>query len=307
MTNPLLTLASVAGLLCTALPSLAQPAPPSALMPPVRYVLVYGQRMAYYDLSNGPVLVLVHGLGTSSVIDWAQVFRQLSQHYRVIAVDNIGFGLSDKPSIAYSTQTFVDFLAQFIRELGIDHFNLAGESLGGQIAAMYAAESAAPDAKIPKVDKLILTDAAVYEAKAPTPGPPTNSRGVGLVPSTVEQYRKGLGNYLFVDPAFASVAYAQDVYQLLLSYHSAPTVEALMYGAGRSQTSDYLRDHLKDIQIPTLVIWGENDKLIPISNGEYVHRTIAGSKYVVVPRCGHAPGMEKPREYLDIVLPFLAE
>jgi pimeloyl-ACP methyl ester carboxylesterase len=145
----------------------AQPVPPSTVMPPVRYVTVYGQRMAYYDLSNGPVLVLVHGFGTSAAIDWAQVIRPLAKHYRVIAIDNIGFGLSDKPNIAYTTQTFVDFLAEFLREMGVSHFNLAGESLGGQIAALYAAESAAPDSTIPKVDKLVLTDAVIFDPKGP--------------------------------------------------------------------------------------------------------------------------------------------
>src|ERR1035438_7792942 len=114
-----------AGLLGSGMRLCAQPVPPSSVMPPVRYVSVYGQRMAYYDLSNGPVLVLVHGFGTSAAIDWAQVIRPLARHYRVIAIDNIGFGLSDKPNIAYTTQTFVDFLAEFLRELGITHFNLA--------------------------------------------------------------------------------------------------------------------------------------------------------------------------------------
>jgi pimeloyl-ACP methyl ester carboxylesterase len=275
-------------------------------MPPVRYVTVYGQRIAYYDLSNGPVLVLVHGFGTTSAIDWAQVIRPFAQHYRVIAVDNIGFGLSDKPDIAYTTQTFVDFLAQFLRELGIQHFYLAGESLGGQIAALYAAESDAPDSKIPRVDKLVLTDAAVFEPKATASAPQSDNHPVGLVPSTIEQYRKGIADFLFVNPAFASEAHAQDVYQLLLSYHSAPTAAALISQAGGTVAADHLRDHLKDIHVPTLIVWGENDKIIPIASADYIHRTITGSKLITVPQCGHAPGMEKPKEYLDIVLPFLA-
>jgi 2-hydroxy-6-oxonona-2,4-dienedioate hydrolase len=294
-----------AGLFCGAGRLLAQPVPPSSVMPPVRYVTVYGQRMAYYDLSNGPVLVLIHGFGTSAAIEWAQVIRPLSQHYRVIAIDNIGFGLSDKPNIAYTTQTFVDFLAEFLRELNITHFNLAGESMGGLIAALYAAESAAPGASIPIVDKVVLSDAAIFDPKGPVSWPPVDHKPTGLVPNSIEEYRQGLANGLFVNPAFATEAYARDVYQMLLTYHSAPTAAALFSGAGGTKSQDYLRDHLKDIRIPTLIIWGQNDKLIPVSSGDYIHQTIAGSKLIVVPECGHAPGMEKPAVYLENVLPFL--
>jgi pimeloyl-ACP methyl ester carboxylesterase len=276
-------------------------------MPPARYVMVYGQKMAYYDLSDGPVLVLIHGFGTSAAIDWAQVIQPLSQHYRVIAIDNIGFGLSDKPNIAYTTQTFVDFIAEFLRELGIHHIYLAGESMGGLIAALYAAESAAPGATISKVDKLVLSDAAIFDPKGPATWPPTDQKPRGLVPSSVEEYRQGLADGLFFNPAFATEAYARDVYEMLLTYHSAPTATALFSGAGGTRAQDYLRNHLKDIRIPTLILWGQNDKIIPVSSGDYVHQTIAGSKLVIVPECGHAPGMEKPAVYLNAVIPFLGQ
>jgi 2-hydroxy-6-oxonona-2,4-dienedioate hydrolase len=296
-----------AGLLCSTTRAFAQPVAPSTVMPPVRYVMVYGQKMAYYDISNGPVLVLIHGFGTSAAIDWAQVIRPLSQHYRVIAIDNIGFGLSDKPNIAYTTQTFVDFIAEFLRELGIHHFSLAGESMGGLIAALYAAESAAPDATLSKVDKLVLSDAAIFDPKGPATWPPTDPKPRGLTPSSVDEYRQGLANGLFFNPAFATEAYARDVYQMLLTYHAAPTAAALFSGAGGTRAQDYLRDHLKDIRIPTLILWGQNDKIIPVSSGDYIHRTIAGSELIVVPECGHAPGMEKPDVYLNAVISFLGQ
>jgi pimeloyl-ACP methyl ester carboxylesterase len=189
--------------------SIAQPAPPSTLMPPVRYVSVYGQKMAYYDLSNGPALVLIHGFGTSAAIDWAQVIRPLSQHFRVIAIDNIGFGLSDKPTINYTTQTFVDFIAEFLRELNITHFDLAGESMGGQIAALYAVESSDPAAKIPKLERLILSDAAISDPRTAVSGLSLGRRPSGLVPSSVEEYRQGLANALFYNPAFSTEEYAR--------------------------------------------------------------------------------------------------
>jgi 2-hydroxy-6-oxonona-2,4-dienedioate hydrolase len=123
----------------------------------------------------------------------------------------------------------------------------------------------------------------------------------------VEEYRQGLAHGLFVNPAFATDAYARDVYQMLISYHSGPTAVSLFSGAGGTKAQDYLRDHLKDIHIPTLVVWGSEDKVIPVSSGDYIHRTIAGSEYVVVPECGHAPGMEKPSVYVELLVPFLGQ
>jgi pimeloyl-ACP methyl ester carboxylesterase len=179
--------------------------------------------------------------------------------------------------------------------------------MGGQIAALYAAESAAPDATLSKVDKLILSDAAIFDPKGPTTWPPTDPKPRGLVPTSLEEYRQGLADGLFFNPAFATEAYARDVYEMLLTYHSAPTAAALFSGAGGTRAQDYLRDHLKDIRIPTLIVWGRNDKIIPVTSGDYIHRTIAGSELVVVPECGHAPGMEKPGVYLNAVIPFLSQ
>lgn len=145
------------------------PVPPSTVMPPERFTTVFGQKIAYYDISNGPVLVLVHGYGTSATIDWGQVIRPLSEQYRVIAIDNIGFGDSAKPAIAYTMQTYVDFLAEFLRQMNIKHFYLDGESMGGGIVELYAIEAAQPGSNLPQVDKLIMSDPA-----APVPSTPSD-------------------------------------------------------------------------------------------------------------------------------------
>ena len=287
----------------------AQPVPPSSVMPPIRYVSVYGQRIAYYELGEGKTLVLLHGLGVSAAIDWAQVIRQLSLHYRVIAVDMIGFGNSDKPNIDYTSQTFVDFLAGFLQDLGVKHFYLAGESMGGGIVALYAAESAQPDSDLPKVDKAIITDGAVFNPNSP---PPPSTRNVPAsliyVPSTVKDYRDSLVKVLFTNhPSYASDAYSRDVYQLLMGYHSASTIQAMIARPGVSLDSDYIHQHLKDINIPTLIIWGKEDGVIPSIQGDYIHSVITDSKYVVIPDCGHAPAIEMPNAYLREVLAFLGE
>src|ERR1700687_4492168 len=99
--------------------------------PEEKTVAVFGQTIHYWDVGSGPVVVLVHGLGSRKEGDWGRVVAPLSQKYRVVALDQIGFGQSDKPVIDYSIQTYVDFLNEFLHQLKIEKVRLVGESLGG--------------------------------------------------------------------------------------------------------------------------------------------------------------------------------
>ena len=164
---------------------------PESKLPPVKSVRVFGQKIVYYDLGAGPVVVLVHGFATQARFDWGNVIVPLAKKHRVIALDEIGFGRSDKPLIDYSVQTEVDFLGEFLRTLKVKEFTLAGESMGGWIVALYTIE--ALDAKntgayaLPRPKKLILEDAA---GMAPLPSAPgglpvsgtlEDARGVAIV------------------------------------------------------------------------------------------------------------------------------
>jgi triacylglycerol lipase len=103
---------------------------PELRLPAKLSVPVFGQNIAFYDAGTGPVVVLVHGFGSEARFDWGNVILPLAAHHRVIALDQIGFGGSDKPFVDYSIQTYVDFLGEFLRTLNVHEFTLAGESLG---------------------------------------------------------------------------------------------------------------------------------------------------------------------------------
>ena len=130
------------------------------VLPPAKSVSVFGQKIAYFEAGAGPTVVLVHGFASQAIFDWGNVIMPLAQHHHVIALDQIGFGASDKPQVDYSIQTFVDFLGEFLRTLKVDHFALAGESLGGWISASYTIQALAPENTgkyaLPRPDRLIL-------------------------------------------------------------------------------------------------------------------------------------------------------
>src|SRR5256885_1907296 len=87
--------------------------------PPDKTISVFGQTIHYFDMGSGPVVVLLHGLG-SRKDDWLPVLEPMAQKYRLLVPDQIGFGKSDKPLLDYSVQTYVDFLNEFLRQLKVD-------------------------------------------------------------------------------------------------------------------------------------------------------------------------------------------
>jgi pimeloyl-ACP methyl ester carboxylesterase len=160
------------------------------VLPAPKTVLVFGQKIVYYEAGAGPTLVLVHGFASQAMFDWGDVIMPLAKHNRVIALDQIGFGASDKPFIDYSIQTWVDFLGEFLRTLKVEHFALAGEPLGGWIAAAYTIQALAPANTgayaLPRPERLVLEDAAGHQAiglNSPIPiaGSLQESAGVAVI------------------------------------------------------------------------------------------------------------------------------
>jgi len=270
---------------------------PESQLPAQKTALVFGQRIAYYDLGTGPTLVLVHGYGSQARFDWGNVLLPLSKHYHVLALDQIGWGHSDKPAIDYSIQTFVDFLGEFLRELKVDRFSLAGESMGGWVVADYAIQALAPSNTgtyaLPKPEKLILSDAAGLESMR-TNGPVSvqgtlaDAAGVAIV-----FHDKSRVTPEFVRETWAMKLKANDgMTQRLL--RSNPVLDRETVGA-----------KLAGITIPALVVWGADDELVPLADGREYAAKIPHARLVVVPESGHCPALEKPDAFLSAVNGFL--
>jgi pimeloyl-ACP methyl ester carboxylesterase len=264
-------------------------------------VALFGQRIEYYDVGTGPVVVLLHGLGSSAEHDWGACITRLSAHHRVLAPDQLGFGASDKPLIDYGIQTWVDFLGEFLRVEKVDTFTLAGESLGGWIAAQYAIQSlgatstAGAAFPLPRPSRLVLVDAAGHRHLAEGFG--GSNPGLSLAGS------RALLSAIYFDPARATEAAAREQFALSLSKGDAWTIHSLM--SNRSVVAEAVDDKLGQISVPTLVVWGANDHLIPIEDGRDFAARIPGARLVVVPESGHAPGIEKPDEVVAAIEGFL--
>jgi triacylglycerol lipase len=263
-----------------------------AQQPQDKTILVFGQTIHYWDVGSGPVLVLVHGLGSSKDGDWGRVVAPLSKKYRVIAMDQIGFGRSDKPLIDYKIQTYVDFLNEFLRSLKVEKASFMGESLGGWISALYAAEISGGAHLVP-VEKLVLVDAAGLQQDKPIPN---------LNPSTLADMRKLL-EAVFYDTSWVTDEALQKSFADKLAKHDGYTVRAIL--SSPNLASERLDDRLAQIHLPTLVVWGKQDALLPITSGERYAAGIVGARLVSFDQCGHVPPVEKTAEFVPVVEAFL--
>lgn len=254
-------------------------------------IAVFGQSIHYFDMGSGPVVVLLHGLGSRKE-DWLPVLEPMAEKYRLLVPDQIGFGKSDKPLLDYSVQTYVDFLSEFLRQLKVEKASLVGESLGGWIAALYVAELGGGAHLIP-VEKLVLVDAAGLKQEQPIPD---------LNPSSLAAMR-GVMEAVFYDTSWVNEEALRKIFTDKLAVKDSYTVRSFLGNPTRDK--ERLDDKLASIKAPTLVVWGKQDKLLPITSGERYAAGITGAKMVSFDKCGHVPPIEKTEEFLTAVTGFL--
>src|SRR5467141_2153915 len=252
---------------------------------------VFGQSIHYFDMGSGPVVVLLHGLGSRKE-DWLPVMEPMAQKYRLLVPDQIGFGHSDKPLLDYRIQTYVDFLDEFLRELKVEKASLVGESLGGWISALYVAEISGGAHMVP-VEKLVLVDAAGLKQDKPIPD---------LNPSSLAAMRRVM-EAVFYDTSWLSEDALRKIFNDKLAVHDGYTVRSIL--GNPALGTERLDERLASIRVPTLVTWGKQDKLLPIASGERYAAGIAGAKLVSFDKCGHVPAVEKTEEFLAAVTSFL--
>jgi pimeloyl-ACP methyl ester carboxylesterase len=257
-----------------------------------KWATLYGQKIHYLDVGQGPVVVLLHGMGGSTA-NWPATVPALAAKYRVIVPDQIGFGKSDKPLISYRIGTYVDFLDALLRELKVEKATLVGNSMGGWISAAFALAHPA------KTESIVLVDAAGF-ALGPNDDPKVLHT---LNPSTREGVRQLLPLILYNYKPFLTDAGLDFFVTQRLAAGDGYTINALIESIKRGE--DMLDGRLGNIKTPTLIVWGKQDGLTPLVWGERFKKEISGAEMIVFDQCGHSPQMEKPVEFNAALLKFL--
>lgn len=200
--------------------------------------VVYGQSIRYLEAGQGAAVILLHGLGGGKEM-WMANLAALSNRHHVYALDQIGFGHSDKPLLDYKIATWVDFLYGFMQSENIRQATLAGNSLGGWIALEFISEH--PE----MVEKLVLVEAAglAWESGGPV---------VDLNPSSLTG-RRTLLAALFYNKKMVTDQLVLQIFTDHLRNYDGYTIERRLAGFAQAQFED---DKLKSIPTPTLVVWG---------------------------------------------------
>jgi len=287
------------------LPIIRNPAYNQAMAVVNKYLKVGNIRARYLAAGeSGPPLVLVHGLGASAEI-WKDNIGALGEAYRVYAPDLVGFGHTDKPDISYSPFDFLAFLQDFVNALGFERVCMAGLSLGGGITLLYAIENPG------RIDKLVLVDSAGLGKDMPIP---MRLGSISFLSRWLKVSRpvlEGMMKRLVYDPDVISTGLVDLYYKLLSQPDAMRTISRVLssvasLAGAREDVLKLIRDRLNAIQAPTLIVWGKEDRLLPLEHGIYGKSQIPGSKLFVFEQCGHIPNLEKPREFNEIVLKFLS-
>ncbi|HEV7680786.1 MAG TPA: alpha/beta hydrolase [Pyrinomonadaceae bacterium] len=259
-----------------------------------------GVRIHYQEKGTGTPLVLIHGY-TSLTYTWKDVFEPLSQSFRVIAVDLKGFGFSGKPDGDYTRRAQAVLVAHLLEHLNIDKAWLCGNSMGGEVALNVAL------ANPQRVAGLILIDSAGVEV----PGRGTLAPGylqlpvlgrllIALSLTSDKLVRQGLEKS-FYDHAKVTPDRVASYYRPLQT--RGGQLAALR---ARAQWSLFpVEPNLGKINVPTLILWGAQDQLIPLAAGRKLNSLIKDSSLVIFDNCGHLPQEEMPARTIDEVTKFI--
>ncbi|MBA3334125.1 MAG: alpha/beta hydrolase [Acidobacteria bacterium] len=271
------------------------------------FVVVDGVRVHYQEFGHvsQPKMILVHGY-TASTYVWGAVAPKLAgEGFHVIAIDLLGFGYSDKPAwFEYSIASQARVLEQFMNRLGIGRATLVGSSYGGAVAATVALDY--PE----RVEKLVLVG-AVCNDEAKTNGILrfVSMSGVGeiLSPFLIDSRRflksrmrrtiAPSNHHLITEERLDAVSRPLRA----KNAHNSVLTSARNWNASRIEADAHL------INQPTLLIWGENDTIIPIHNAQRLYDSIVHSRLVVLKDCGHVPQEENPERFVELVSSFVKD
>jgi len=268
--------------------------------PATSYIEVAGIRLRVRDTGphDAPAIILLHGFG-ASLDTWEPWALRLSANHRVVRYDLPGFGLTGPdPEQNYSDQRSIVILAALMDRLGIRRASLIGNSLGGRIAWNFAA--ADPD----RVDKLVLISPDGFASPGfeygKTPQLPAMLR---LLPYTLPKFllRQNLA-VAYADPKRLTDATLTRYWDLML----APGDRTAMLDRMAQVMLENPARILRTIRAPTLILWGEQDKMIPFSNAADYVRDIPHARLAALPSLGHVPFEEAPDQSLPPVSAFLA-
>ena len=272
----------------------------------LQHVSIHGHDMAYQMEGSGPPLLLLHGIAGSSRT-WRDVTPELTDRFTVIAPDLMGHGQSEKPIGDYSLGAFASGIRDLLEVLSIDRTTVVGQSFGGGVAMQLAYQH--PE----RCERLVLVDSGGLGREVSwmlrfmtLPG--SEYAMPVIFPGFVRDWGDGLFRWINdrgirlgrigeMWSAYASLAESENRQAF------ARTIRSVIDPGGQT-VSAMDRLYLATL-MPTLIIWGDRDDIIPVSHAYAAHQAIPGSRLTIIAGAGHFPQIEAPEEFVDALVDFI--
>jgi len=264
-----------------------------------KFIDLDGHSTHYIEKGKGEPVILLHGYFYDSY-QWSKNIDALAERFRVYAVDLWGFGYSTRESMDYSYHLYADQLLKFMDALNIDKASLIGQSMGGGTCILFATRHSE------KVNKLVLV------ASGGMPNPLSLIARIACLPGIGELLfamkgsRKGMLKTAFIyDMSLLTEEYVENVTRF---HQIQGTTEVLLKILRKRFWGTLLADihKLAEMGVPILIVWGRQDKSIPLELGHEMHRILKGSRLEILDQAGHCPNDEQPKKFNQIAVQFLS-
>ncbi len=278
-------------------------------LPELASVVIHGHRRAYREAGprDAPTLVLLHGIGDNSE-SWAEVLSTLAEDHHVIAPDLLGHGGSAKPRGDYSIGGFANGVRDLLTVLGVDRATVVGHSLGGGVAMQFAYQH--PE----RCERLVLVSTGGVSRRVHPALRALTLPGTALTLSALRAtgVRRAVHRLAHLLASFdlATGLDAQDVLRVL---ERLPDVEARAAFVRtlrsvidvQGQVVTMLDRAYLATRMPTLIVWGARDVVVPVRDAHVAHAAVPGSRLEILPHAGHFPHRTDPGRFVAVVHEFL--
>ncbi len=270
-------------------------------------VWLHGHEVFYRRAGSGPAVLLVHGMAGSSVT-WQPVIDELAEYFTVIAPDLPGHGRSDKPRGDYSLGAHASFLRDLLHHLELPGATVVGQSLGGGIAMQFAYQHPELCQRLVLVSSGGLGDEVSGLLRALSAPGMEYVLPVAFVPA-IGNGIAGLARLM----GKVGLRPSPEIEQMFLAYRSladAETRTAFMHTLRsvvdlHGQRVSALDKIYLAAQVPTLIVWGDEDRIIPVEHAHHAHEAIPGSRLEIFEGTGHFPHADQPRRFADLLRGFI--
>jgi len=258
-----------------------------------KFTTIDGNKIRYLESGNSEkYIVLIHGLGASAE-RWEHVIPHLEKNYRLIVPDLIGFGHSDKPLVDYTPDFFSEFISKFFKKINISKTHLIGSSLGGQISVEFASKNN------DVIDKLVLISPS-GAMKHSTPALDAYVMAA-LYPTAIgakNAFEKMAGEGKRIDP----VVVERFVERMQLPNAKMSFMSTLL----GLKNAEVITTKLTKITSPSLIIWGENDKDVPLRIAREMHTLIKQSELKIIEKARHNAFLDQPNLFFGYVTKYIS-